>query len=278
MDELTAELALAGLRATGLGTGTHTDVLAVSFSTTDAVGHRYGPDSRELHDQVVRLDRTLGAFLDSLYTMRDSSKVVVALTSDHGVARFPQVAHPGDWERFFVSTRPVTRWLAAEARRLGVDSATFVFDDGMVSYDPDAFARAGVDAAAVLPESMTRFVAFARTLPAITYASRAADLPRDTATNVIARRWAHMLPPDLPVGAVVALLPEHVWGILTYAQHGTPHDYDVHVPLIFYGPAIRPGRYDTPARVVDIAPTLAHLLDLRPTEPLDGRVLGEALR
>ena len=63
MDELTLDFALAGVNALELGTGPQTDVLAISLSTTDAVGHRYGPDSRELHDQILRLDRSLGAFL-----------------------------------------------------------------------------------------------------------------------------------------------------------------------------------------------------------------------
>jgi predicted AlkP superfamily pyrophosphatase or phosphodiesterase len=278
MDQLTMELALAGLREMKLGEGPQTDVLAVSLSTTDAVGHRYGPDSRELHDQVVRLDRMLGVFLDSLYAGRDPASVVVALTSDHGVTSIPEISHPTDAERFHANLGAFTGWLRDEARRLGVDSTAFNLDDGAVFYDPDAFLHAGLDPATVLPPSMARFVDFARRQPGVMQAVRVGDLPRDSATNPISRRWAHMLPPDLPVGAVVTLLPEHVWGRLTYAQHGSPHDYDTQVPLIFYGPMFRAGRYDRLARVVDIAPTLARIVGARPTEPLDGRVLEEALR
>ena len=65
MDEVTLALALEGVNALNLGRGPQPDLLAVSLSTTDAVGHRYGPDSREIHDQVLRLDRALGVFLDS---------------------------------------------------------------------------------------------------------------------------------------------------------------------------------------------------------------------
>jgi hypothetical protein len=125
---------------------------------------------------------------------------------------------------------------------------------------------------------MTRFVAWARRQPGVMHASHVKDLARDSATNPVSRRWVHMLPPDLPVAAVVTLLPEHVWGIATFAQHGTPHDYDAHVPVIFYGPMIRPGKYARFARVVDIAPTLARIVGVRPTEALDGRVLVEAVR
>ncbi|MEP7087794.1 MAG: alkaline phosphatase family protein, partial [Gemmatimonadota bacterium] len=85
MDELTLRAASEGLRAMRLGTGPQTDVLAISLSATDEIGHNYGMESRELHDQILRVDRMLGAFLDTLFTIRDSTRVVIALTGDHGV-------------------------------------------------------------------------------------------------------------------------------------------------------------------------------------------------
>ena len=91
MDELTLQFALDGLQSMKLGQGPQTDILAISLSTTDAVGHAFGPDSRELHDQIVRLDRYLGTFFDSLYKLRDSTRVIVALTSDHGMAPYPGI-------------------------------------------------------------------------------------------------------------------------------------------------------------------------------------------
>ena len=92
MDSLTALMALEGLRQTGIGRDTHTDILAVSFSATDVIGHTYGPDSREAHENEIRLDQTLGWFLDSLYKLRDSSTVMIALTGDHGVSPIPELA------------------------------------------------------------------------------------------------------------------------------------------------------------------------------------------
>ena len=101
-----------------LGRGPQTDLLAVSFSTTDAVGHRFGPDSRELHDQIVRLDRYLGIFIDSLYQLRDSSRIVFALTADHGVAPYPELRA----QREHVPRRARRRESGVAARPLG-DSA-----------------------------------------------------------------------------------------------------------------------------------------------------------
>src|SRR4051794_23010935 len=69
IDELILSFALDGVKSIALGATPRTDVLSISLSATDYVGHRYGPDSREMHDQLLRLDRVLGSFLDSLYKL-----------------------------------------------------------------------------------------------------------------------------------------------------------------------------------------------------------------
>ncbi len=92
MDSVTALFALEGVRQTGIGRGPpyrHSGGLVLG---TDAIGHDYGPDSREAHENEMRLDETIGWFLDSLYAMRDSGSVLIALTADHGVSRFPALA------------------------------------------------------------------------------------------------------------------------------------------------------------------------------------------
>ena len=89
MDSLTALLALEGLDRLDLGRGPQTDLMSVSFSATDRIGHTYGPDSREAHENEIRLDQTIGWFIDSLYKVRDSSSIMLALTADHGVSPSP---------------------------------------------------------------------------------------------------------------------------------------------------------------------------------------------
>lgn len=276
MDQLTLDLALEGLNELKLGAGPQTDVLAVSLSTTDAVGHRYGPDSREIRDQVLRLDRMMGAFIDSLYTVRDSSRVVFALTADHGVTPFPTVAYGAEAAKaYHVRLDPVAAQVRAALAAAGVDSAAAFVDDGMLVMNRAAFAGRPLSADSVT----SLFVRAAAGVPGVFRVDRVRDLAKgDTVNDAVTRRWNHMLPPDLPVEAVVTLKPGHVWGTATYAQHGSPQDVDAHVPVIFYGPAFRTGKYDRFARVVDMAPTLAAVLGVSPAEPLDGRVLTEALR
>lgn len=274
MDGLTLDAAWAGLRAMDLGAGPQTDLLAISLSTTDAVGHRYGPDSREMHDQILRLDRSLGVFLDSLYSVRDSSRVVIALTADHGMSSFPAV-HPGGAAAagFHVQVEePLARYRAALAAR-GVDTARFTWNDGMLMVAPGAFRAATI-------QHDSAVAGFARMLRGIAGVQRV-DLVRDLrargdTADYVSRRWLHMLPPDLPAELVTTLLPGHVFGFPLWAEHGTVHDEDAHVPLVLYGAGVRPGTYRQFVRVVDMAPTLARILGVPPTEPLDGRVLGDA--
>lgn len=277
MDQLTADAAIAGLRAMELGRGTAVDLLAVSFSTTDAVGHRYGPDSRELHDQVLRVDRVIGAFMDSVYAQVDSSRVVFALTSDHGVASFPEVAFGDSAHRFHVNVDSIVTRLGGRASSTGAGDEGMEWDDGLLFVRPDRLP-AGADAEALVDE----FVRAARRVPGVLRVDRMAELraldSAALARDDVARRWVHMIPPDQPIPVVATLRPGAVWGPRSYATHGSPHDYDAAVPVAFYGAGIRPGRHDTFVRVVDIGPTLARLIGVTPTERLDGRVLEQALR
>lgn len=273
MDSLTLAFALEGVRTMGLGaTPTRTDLLAVSLSTTDAVGHRYGPDSKEIHDQILRLDRYLGAFLDSLQAMRGPGRIIVALTADHGIAPFPEWSSP--WYRNHDAQRvdPKRAWATVYAamRAAGVDTAAVDSDDGFRVRDAEAFRRAGAD-----PDAMAAiWVRELRRYNGVFRADLLRDLAAaDTVHDDIARRWLHMLPLDGPVRAVVTLEPFGYWAGVDYATHGQPHDYDTNVPVIFWGPGIARGRRAGEARVVDMAPTLAALLGITPLERLDGRAL-----
>lgn len=276
MDELILSAALAGVRALDLGRGPVPDVLAVSLSTTDAIGHQYGPDSREAHDQILRLDHSLGAFLDSLFAMRDSTRVVIALTADHGITPFPEVGGPGrpsdarhvQLDSIVASIR--TGLVAARG-----DTTAFRFDEGLLSLDRDRLLSSGID-----PDSLAAgFAARARRVPGVLRADQVRSLGRaDTTRDDVARRWMHALPPDSHAAVVVTLRPYTVWSYGSMAMHGSPSDLDARVPLIFYGPPFRPGMRRERARVVDLAPTLARVLGVTPTDRVDGRVLAAILR
>ncbi len=277
MDEVTLAFALAGLQALSLGTAEGvTDILAISLSSTDAVGHRFGPDSRELHDQIVRLDRSLGTFFDSLFTLRDSARIVFALTADHGVSPRPNSrSRDPNTGAGYVDLLPVLRTFFRPLRARGVDTTVVDYAMDMLLVDRAAATARGVD-----PDSLSRaFAAAVLTVPGVLRADLVSQLARqDTTRDHIARRWLHMIPPDLPAAVAVTLKPYWTWAGLALAAHGSPHDYDARVPVIFWGYGVKPGRHTRSVRVVDMAPTLAAIIGVAPLERLDGVILREAVR
>jgi len=288
MDQTTLDFALAGVNALSLGAGPQTDVLAISLSTTDAVGHRYGPDSREIHDQILRLDRSLGAFLDSLFRIRNEKDVVIALTADHGLTPFPEIhARDPNTGAVRVNVRPVLQRLSNSLSQAGVPGYGlnyalgvyrgngFSFDGGVLDLDSPALNKARINQDSLLRAVRADFLG----VPGVARAARISDLARaDTVSDRIARRWLHMFADESKAALVVTLAPYNYWLTGYQAQHGSPNDSDAHVPIIFYGTDIKPGSYAEFARVVDMAPTLAAIVHVAPQEKLDGHVLQNAIR
>jgi arylsulfatase A-like enzyme len=274
IDSLTMDLALDGARALRLGQRGATDLLVISLSATDAVGHAYGPQSRELHDMLLRLDHWLGWFLDSLATMVPPGTTVFALAADHGVQAFPE------WTQQ-VEHRPAGRlWLGDLVRevrgRLNAQyHSTFGldFEGGLVMANVGELKAHGVNvdslAAALAAEAGRR----AGVLRVFTQAGLRAAAA-DSTTEI----WRHTVAPDGDWLIAATLQPEYQWdespGSTT---HGSTNWHDVNIPIVLWGAGVRPGRYERLVNSVDIAPTLARLAGVTPSEPLDGVVLQEAV-
>jgi hypothetical protein len=289
MDDVTLDFALSGVTALNLGTGPETDILAISLSTTDAIGHRYGPDSREIHDHILRLDHAIGVFLDSLFKLRNEKDIVIALTADHGLTPYPEVhtAHDANAGAIRVNVRPVLQKLSNTLAARGVPGNGldfmaggytgngFFFDGGVLQLDRTALQRANVNVDTLLSGVRADFLK----VPGVARAERISTLATaDTVNDKIARRWLHMFSDETMAALVVSLAPYNYWMSSSQAQHGSPNDTDARVPIIFYGSAIKTGRYADFATVADMAPTLALIAHVTPLEKLDGHVLQNAIR
>jgi predicted AlkP superfamily pyrophosphatase or phosphodiesterase len=273
MDELTLDFAWRGVRDLDIGAGPQTDVLAVSLSTMDGVGHRWGPDSREVHDHVLRLDRMLGVFLDSLIALRGADRIVLALTSDHGVAPIPETRSTFDDNRTAMRVMmeafdPAMAVLAKRVARAKLPADAFTFDGDVLSVDRKKLPPNGARA---LPGIAEAFAKEARRVKGVMRADVIDRLATaDTVKDHIGRRWLHMYRPGSEALVGITLTPFSYRGNSGSATHGTPHDYDARVPIIFWGAPFTAGRRQETARVVDIAPTLAEVIGVRPLQKLDG--------
>ncbi len=267
MDSLTLDFALEGVRRQGVGARGpgRADLLTISLSSTDGVGHAWGPDSRELHDQVLRLDRWLGQFLDSLGQLVAADRTVLVLTSDHGVQSLPEFAR----EHGDTTARRI--WLGDLGT--GYDLS---FHGGLITGDVSRLKARGVNTDR-LAESLATA---ARRRPGVIAAFTRGSLARSPATDREAMLWRRQLPDDFTDWLVaVSLRPGSVWSRpdrLT-AQHGSTAPKDVGVPIAFIVPGVRPARVQRVARTVDIAPTLAELLGVTPAERLDGSVIPDVV-
>ena len=289
MDDVTLDFALAGVNALNLGVGPQTDLLAISLSTTDAIGHKYGPDSRELHDHILRLDHAVGVFLDSLFKLRSEKDVVIALTADHGLSPYPEVhtAHDTNTGAIRVNVRPVLQKLSNTLATRGVPGNGleymagmyagngFYFDSGVLQLDRAALQRANVNFDTLVAAVRADFLK----VPGVARAERISTLAAaDTVKDKVARRWLHMFSDETTAALVVSLAPYNYWMTYNLAQHGSPNDPDAHVPILFYGNPFKAGQYADFATVADMAPTLAFVAHASPLEKLDGHILQNAIR
>lgn len=276
MDEATVDFALAGVEALELGTGPGTDLLSVSLSTLDGVGHSYGPGSRELHDQLLRTDLALGRLIDSLYSLRDPESIVFVLGSDHGVTPMPELNIPGtDPNRGRVDFRPVFESAWIRMLLAGVSPSALRFDSGVITLDRSALHQRQMNGDSLITALRSSLLR----LPGVIRVDRVGELAGMAARgDNIGRKWFQSIPEGSNSELTVTMKEGYYFWETREATHGTVYDLDSRIPVFFMGSMFKPGRYTDSVRSVDIAPTLAAALGVKPTERVDGEVIQSVLR
>jgi predicted AlkP superfamily pyrophosphatase or phosphodiesterase len=278
-----------------LGQDDDTDVLTVSFSANDYVGHRFGPYSQEVMDVTLRTDRNIATLLDFIDARVGLANTVIALTADHGVSPIPEHAAAlglGGGRIPFASL--MGKIQAAISARYNPQGKTpdpsadyllrFVeagtnrewFLNNNIYFNYDALRRDGVNA----EELSQVVVAAALSVPGIARCFSRSQLLRGATsiTDPIERRALHGFYPARSGDVVMVAEPYKYIAETITATHGSPYSYDTHVPTIIMGAGVTPGRYLEPASPADIAPTLSSLLRITAPTNSTGRVLIEALR
>ena len=248
------------VREEGLGADDATDLLALGFSSVDSVGHDYGPNSRELLDAVLRLDRELGAFFRFLDRTIGLGRVAVALSADHGVAPLPeyQARHGLPGGRLSASD------LACLAR--AGKPAWFL---APLHFDEKALEKENVKreaAETLVAEELLACPGVARvwTRTAIESAKRAEGAVDPTLLR-FARSFYPGRSPDVFVQFAEGLIEDN-----DGTTHGSPYAYDTHVPGILLWPGISPRRIEEPIATVDLAVTIGSLLGVETPDDVDG--------
>src|SRR5262249_26934038 len=292
-NELLESFAEQAITNEQLGQDDDTDVLTLSFSANDYIGHRYGPYSQELMDSVLRVDRDIAKLLDFVDARVGLSNTLISFTADHGVAPIPeQAAALGlGGARIQAATLFSTIGKALSARynpqgKSPDPSADYLLRfkeantmrewliNSNLYFNYDALRRDGVN----VDEFSQAVCAAAVTVPGIARCFTRIQLMRGATsiTDLIERRALHGFYPARSGDAVLVTEPFKYLAETITATHGSPYSYDTHVPTIIMGPGVNAGRYLEAAAPTDIAPTLSALLRITPPSNSTGRVLIEA--
>jgi hypothetical protein len=275
-DAMTLDFARAAIAGEGLGQDEVPDILSVSLSTHDYINHAYGPESRLSHDHLLQLDRLLEAFFRDLDRLVGRERYVAVLTADHGFMPAPEYSKSLGRN---AGRQNIPQLLAgvstALQQKFGEAKLARGFSASGVLLDNAMIAQKKLDPAAVQNEVRRAVLAEPGVAAAFTRAEleNPASLPANTPFLAQVRKTWN---PDR--SADVQMIVKEYWlfeSRRTFAAtHGSPYAPDYTVPILFYGPRwIAPGRIDTTAEVVDIAPTLAKMLQVAAPAASEGKLL-----
>jgi len=273
---LTTEYAKAVIAGEQLGRSGTTDMLTVSYSSTDYVGHSFGPNSVEQEDDFLRLDRELGSLLDYLDAKIGKNQYVVFLSADHGVAHVPEYLNehhmPGG--RFMIGDfmRQLNKGLA---EKFNTPNLVVSDDNYQIHFNHKLIDSAGLD-----EEKITSYVigqlsanpAIARAFPL--QQLNTTPLP-ETVRGMLNNGYYTNRSGDVQF----ILKPGFIEGYSnTGTTHGLWNPYDAHIPLLWYGWGIKQGKTIRETYMTDIAPTIATLLHIQVPNGCIGHPIAEVLR
>jgi len=279
-DTYLTKLAETAIDQLGLGRGGGIDYLGVSYSSTDYVGHAFGPRSWEVQDMYVRLDKDLGELLAHLDRKVGAGDYVVALSADHGVVPTPEDAKQLGFDAGELHIPDIQQKIEEILKGFNYAAPTVArISSADVYFSPGTYEKLKTDASA-----MKAVLEAIKSVPGVADVYRAEELMDRPATeSPIRTAEANSYFPGRSGDLVI--VPKPYWlGVSAPSGksrgdgtgHGTPYYYDQHVPILFMGWGIQRGEYFGAVTPTDIAPTLAALCGIT-LSTHEGRVLSEAL-
>ncbi|AYA38974.1 alkaline phosphatase family protein [Hymenobacter oligotrophus] len=276
---LTLDFALEALRAENMGKGDQTDFLALSFSSTDYVGHHFGTNAIETEDTYLRLDRDIARLLAYLDKNIGKGQSLVFLSADHGAAHSTEFLRsqrlPGNGVGVTLMRDSLQRELA---RRFGPGQWVLSYENQQVYLNRPLLAQKKIDLYQMQQEVAGIMTQFAGVTRAIT----ATDLEKSHWESGMLMYLENGYFPKRSGDVMVVLAPgwleAYGYPVVKGTTHGSSGAYDTHVPLLFWGWRVPRGESAHPARITDIAPTLARFLHIQEPNGCTGQPLQEVLR
>jgi arylsulfatase A-like enzyme len=276
-----------------LGSDDDTDLLSISFSANDYVGHRFGPYSQEAMDISLRVDRQIGSLLDFIDARVGLANTIVVFSADHGVSPVPEqaalmnlparrpskeellkIVQDGLRARYARKDRPADDYIRTFSNEAGLINNNFYLNRA-------ALARDGID----LDECEHVVGEAAMRMPGVSRYFTRTQLERSPPpmADAVARRVHHGFNSQRSGDVIVMLEPYNILFTLpddptearSTTTHGSPYSYDTHVPLIIMGRDFAAGSYAQAATPADIAASLAKALKIQSPSCSVGRILLE---
>ena len=272
----TFDMAKAAITGEQLGSGSFPDLLTISLSSTDYVGHTFGPNSVEAEDNSLRLDNMLGDFLNFLDKQVGKGQYLVFLSADHGVAHVPAFLREHKIPSGNVAEQKITDQLnSALKAKFKADKLVIGILNYQVYLDRNALASSRADKTQVYS-----FIAdFLMKQPGIARAVALDNLSNETLNISIRNALENGYYPSRSGDIQIIPDPQWIEGLEDGGTtHGTWNPYDSHVPLLWYGWNIQPGKTNRKVFMTDIAPTLAALLHIQMPNGSVGNVIEEVAK
>jgi len=267
---LTKNFAIRSIDEEKLGQGNSTDFLAVSFSSPDYIGHTFGPQSIELEDNYIRLDRDIEEILNHLDTKIGKGNYLVFLSADHAVADVPGYLQskklPGG-----VYDRAKALTEIKNALKLAVGTGDLIIgeENSQLYLDPKAMERLQISRELVfqtIEKALNKTEGFSRLIDL-------KNLENTTLINGFKDKITNGYHPLRSGDFMILLKPQWFVGSKTGTTHSTLYAYDTHVPLLFYGWKVPAKRINSRTEINDIAPTLSNLLNIMEPTGTTGKVI-----
>ena len=271
---LVKEFAMAAIEGESLGSGQQTDMIALSFSSTDYIGHQFGIDAIETEDTYVRLDRELEEFLKFLDKKFGKDQYLIFLTADHAAVRAPSLLLAEKIPAGHFNTEALLDSLQKRCTSRFGQPLLIAFENQQLYIDHAAVIKAALPLAEV-QKLCTEFLLAQPGVLNVFEASVMNGLSANEGVKAkIAAGYFRKRSGDL----MVQLNPGWTEHAEKGTTHGAPYVYDTHVPLIFYGAGIKQGRTWQEYSITDIAPSIAALLGISSPGAATGKVIVPLLQ